>query len=1546
MKPSRLICVLTTLILFPINVLAQDTLWIDPSVPGALETTINGDVAPDGSRNNPNRVYALHKDAVYIQNAGIVFTGGGTLSIVGEKGGAFPVVQMQHVVGFTTEYGGNNSAANKIEGSLHLDHVYWLGKGTEGTQYSSIFFCSTVNNQAQSLLVNDCVVELLGFDFVTAQDWNHGATCRITNCYFRAMFTGQQWWVARVFFCKEPTDTLWVENCTFSDPGLAFIQAGALCRFAYINHNTFINGTKYWLFNCFYLSLFITNNLFENNNWVGEDTVNITPQGFDPDSLLFGTINIDTLKSSVLVQPEYRNLDGSVNLALLGPERMRIFASNNIFWTDTLLNAYYTNRNNAWNSVGPYPLSYLNYLGNTTGPWQVKNVPSIWTNRRTQQLFSAFPHNMAMTQNIFTRVNTETPGIADAGIATLMGQWNQSQWGDPKWPLSPDLANSSYVPGDKDANTFPGYTNGVKSENAQSTRVAKVSDFIENYGQAGVPVLSTIDNKPIGSLQWSDGTVSANAYDGVLAAFVTATGYTPPPPPSPPPAPTAMPATNISGNSFRANWSASARSTSYLLDVALDSGFNAMLTNYNGLKVGNVIAADVTGLYGTTTYYYRVRASNDGGTSGLSNSVAVTTSVGVPRVPAAKAASGVTSTSFTANWDSSASATGYILDVAIDSGFVQFLPMYHYVNVGNMLSASVSGLIYNSTYYYHVMATNAIGTSRPSNVIAVTTTNPFPPPPAPVATPATTVASASFTANWDSSAGATGYRLDVAADSAFAAFLPGLQSLNVGPALLYNVTGLEAATPYYYRVRAARDQSVSGPSNVIQVTTSVGPPPPPTPVALAATRVTSTSFTARWDTSAGATEYRIDVARDSLFAVLSVGYNDLLVVGGHVDSLIVVGLNGGYRYSYRIRAGKIGSMSANSNVIGVTTLVSKDTIWIAADSGGILETTINADTDATGQRNNPRRVYALNEGQRYLQRAPIVFHDSYGCLTMCGVPSPYGTTKPMILIDPQPGRPVGDNAVNAVWGSLTLRNVHYQAMQLDGRLANELFVCGTAKGKAQSLVIDNCLFEFCGLDLFDCSDEPGAIGGWSYGAKFSITNSYFRNMFNPAGWNGSRIAQCTHPIDTLRIENCTVVNSGTVFLQRNQLTDFMYVNHNTFINTMKNWVISPYHHSLWITSNIFVNQNWTGEDTNVANSGQDPDKIFESTINVDTNNRTNGEIVSDRYVNPTDTTRFSPSLDLNKLMIFASDNVNFCDPALINGYYLSSKYRLTSLDALPSYLNWAGAGSGPWRIGNLPCAWMNPRTVRLFEAYGPGNGGIVEKRTSTSDPNLATSAIASADVVDSMAAWNQYQWKDPRFPSPPDLVGTSFTCGDYDPNTFPGVVGGIKTDKATVANAGISKFTDLTENFSQHYMISAIDGLPEGALIWDDALNTAFNPVMDWSLVYERYIVSIPIFAASKHESGAPLKFELFQNYPNPFNPTTTIRYTVGGVRGQASGVSNVRLSVYDLLGREVAVVVDERQTPGEHEVRVDGRSLASGMYFYRLTAGNNSAVRKMTIIK
>jgi hypothetical protein len=88
-----------------------------------------------------------------------------------------------------------------------------------------------------------------------------------------------------------------------------------------------------------------------------------------------------------------------------------------------------------------------------------------------------------------------------------------------------------------------------------------------------------------------------------------------------------------------------------------------------------------------------------------------------------------------------------------------------------------------------------------------------------------------------------------------------------------------------------------------------------------------------------------------------------------------------------------------------------------------------------------------------------------------------------------------------------------------------------------------------------------------------------------------------------------------------------------------------------------------------------------------------------------------------------------------------------------------------------------------------------------------------------------------------------------------------------------------------------------------------------------------------------PGGYVLLQNYPNPFNPTTTIRY---GIPRQSA----VTLSVFNTLGQQVAILVNETQAAGYHEVKLDGSNLASGMYFYRLTAGNFVATNRLLLLR
>jgi PKD repeat protein len=90
-----------------------------------------------------------------------------------------------------------------------------------------------------------------------------------------------------------------------------------------------------------------------------------------------------------------------------------------------------------------------------------------------------------------------------------------------------------------------------------------------------------------------------------------------------------------------------------------------------------------------------------------------------------------------------------------------------------------------------------------------------------------------------------------------------------------------------------------------------------------------------------------------------------------------------------------------------------------------------------------------------------------------------------------------------------------------------------------------------------------------------------------------------------------------------------------------------------------------------------------------------------------------------------------------------------------------------------------------------------------------------------------------------------------------------------------------------------------------------------------------------------PGKFLLYQNYPNPFNPLTKISFDI-----PVETHSNASLRVFDILGREVAILINEQLKPGSYEVEFDGSNLASGTYFYKMVSDNFTEVKKMMLLK
>lgn len=111
------------------------------------------------------------------------------------------------------------------------------------------------------------------------------------------------------------------------------------------------------------------------------------------------------------------------------------------------------------------------------------------------------------------------------------------------------------------------------------------------------------------------------------------------------------------------------------------------------------------------------------------------------------------------------------------------------------------------------------------------------------------------------------------------------------------------------------------------------------------------------------------------------------------------------------------------------------------------------------------------------------------------------------------------------------------------------------------------------------------------------------------------------------------------------------------------------------------------------------------------------------------------------------------------------------------------------------------------------------------------------------------------------------------------------------------------------------------------------------SQAYQFFVWSGLVSGVERENSLLPGEYSLDQNYPNPFNPSTTIKFSI-------PEASNVVLKVYDILGSEVAVLLNKEVQAGNYTVDFDASNFASGMYIYSIQAGEFSVSKKMMLLK
>ena len=180
-------------------------------------------------------------------------------------------------------------------------------------------------------------------------------------------------------------------------------------------------------------------------------------------------------------------------------------------------------------------------------------------------------------------------------------------------------------------------------------------------------------------------------------------------------------------------------------------------------------------------------------------------------------------------------------------------------------------------------------------------------------------------------------------------------------------------------------------------------------------------------------------------------------------------------------------------------------------------------------------------------------------------------------------------------------------------------------------------------------------------------------------------------------------------------------------------------------------------------------------------------------------------------------------------------------------------------------------------------------------------------------------------------AGTTWTADDsgLTASTINALLA-VESNVFAGTEGGVFRSTDMGISWSR------VDSLPRVTEVYSlIATGTNLFAGTSGHGIWRRALSQIVITGIASANSGIPGEFKLEQNFPNPFNPSTVIRYSI-------PRRSSVTLAVFNLLGQQVALLVNSQQDPGFHEIRFDASALATGVYFYRLTAGSYANAKKL----
>jgi hypothetical protein len=398
----------------------------------------------------------------------------------------------------------------------------------------------------------------------------------------------------------------------------------------------------------------------------------------------------------------------------------------------------------------------------------------------------------------------------------------------------------------------------------------------------------------------------------------------------------------------------------------------------------------------------------------------------------------------------------------------------------------------------------------------------------------------------------------------------------------------------------------------------------------------------------------------------------------------------------------------------------------------------------------------------------------------------------------------------------------------------------------------------------------------------NLTGHACRRNGGITDFNGSALNQ-----DTLLVENCTHVNiQGMIYKFRPGYTvNRVIFNHNNFVNCSRDLIMSAGNQTnLSITNSIFIN-------CQLQPFG--PSLITSDAGECDPDGKPMG------LVNLRVDSTFSANVGTHG--VYVDNNLTYWDPSL------SDLVSTVNANAVNSRTDWVSQ-----------MIKMNDRTEALFAnaAYTKlTNGTWISKLPAFAKTDvlfstaLATLKAFSMVTIDTtygtpLQSWRQY--------SNPE--GSNFVYADFP---FPIDLSYTDSDLLTAGSGGF----------------------PLGDLGWFPARYATWKAQEAAELTEIQRVVDTGILTAVGTTERHPQNFRLEQNYPNPFNPSTEISYTI-------TKAGNVTLKVYNMLGQDVATLVNGYQAANTYKVNFNASGLSSGVYLYKLSSGSNETIKKMVLMK